>query len=199
MGQVLRVQDIAWGHILALKVVFRSWALGRMPCSSSSRSFADDAAAPPELLGVFDYGNWPLGEPLLHDGGGRRAWPGRAAALRPTSRGAVALTQLLLALGYSTSRAWCTATSSGQRARAPGRHRQLMDFGLTEYAGRLRRPARHPAYMAPEMIKRGPMDQRADLYAVGCLAYELLTGQPPFGASGPATWCARTCRRPRPP
>jgi len=39
-----------------------------------------------------------------------------------------------------------------------------------------------PAYMAPEQAAADPrVDHRADLYAWGCLAYELLTGQSPFG------------------
>ncbi|HEY5545379.1 MAG TPA: protein kinase [Gemmatimonadaceae bacterium] len=39
-----------------------------------------------------------------------------------------------------------------------------------------------PAYMAPEQICADPaMDHRVDLYAFGCLSYELLAGQTPFG------------------
>jgi TolB-like protein/Tfp pilus assembly protein PilF/tRNA A-37 threonylcarbamoyl transferase component Bud32 len=38
-----------------------------------------------------------------------------------------------------------------------------------------------PAYMAPEQISADPtIDHRADIYSFGCLAYELVSGKPPF-------------------
>ena len=44
-----------------------------------------------------------------------------------------------------------------------------------------------PAYMAPEQGSGDPAtDHRADIYAFGCLAYEVLTGAPPFGIRPPA-------------
>lgn len=43
-----------------------------------------------------------------------------------------------------------------------------------------------PAYMAPEQVAADPhVDHRAGLYAVGVLAYELLSGEPPFVAATP--------------
>ena len=43
-----------------------------------------------------------------------------------------------------------------------------------------------PAYMAPEQAAGDPnIDHRADIYAFGCMAFEILTGQPPFGARAP--------------
>lgn len=37
-----------------------------------------------------------------------------------------------------------------------------------------------PAYIAPELVRGGPADHRADIYALGCLAYELVAQLPPF-------------------
>jgi serine/threonine-protein kinase len=57
-----------------------------------------------------------------------------------------------------------------------------------------------PAYMAPEQLAADPAaDHRIDVYAVGLLAYELLSGQSPFvGTSPQATMAAQLTRVPDP-
>jgi serine/threonine-protein kinase len=57
-----------------------------------------------------------------------------------------------------------------------------------------------PAYMAPEQLAADPAaDHRIDIYAVGLLAYEMLSGQSPFvGTSPQATMAAQLTRVPDP-
>ncbi len=70
---------------------------------------------------------------------------------------------------------------------------KVLDFGLamiindtSSIESKTERKVRGtPAYMAPEQILGGdPVDARADLYALGCVAYFLLTGHPPFDEGG---------------
>ncbi len=70
------------------------------------------------------------------------------------------------------------------------RHALVTDFGVakavSEATGRQQLTTAGvalgtPAYMSPEQAAADPqIDHRADIYAVGALAYELLTGRPPF-------------------
>ncbi len=57
-----------------------------------------------------------------------------------------------------------------------------------------------PAYMAPEQVAGDPdVDHRADIYALGCMAYELLTGQTPFADRTPQrVLAAHLSETPRP-
>jgi serine/threonine protein kinase len=82
---------------------------------------------------------------------------------------------------------------------APGAIRvKILDFGIAKLIGDPQgRPhgARAmseagailgtPAYMAPEQCLGGiELDARVDVYAIGCLLFEMLTGRPPFVAAG---------------
>ena len=72
-----------------------------------------------------------------------------------------------------------------------GRAPVLVDFGLvTRFPGPLGKEvlgagvmAGTLAYMPPEQIRHEAVDARADLYALGCILHELVTGQRPFTAT----------------
>ncbi len=76
-----------------------------------------------------------------------------------------------------------------------GRHALVMDFGvakaLSDATGRQSLTTvgialGTPTYMAPEQAVADPhVDHRADIYAFGVVAYELLAGRPPFTGANP--------------
>ena len=55
-----------------------------------------------------------------------------------------------------------------------------------------------PYYMSPEQGHAEPTDQRSDLYSLGCIFYEMLTGERPFGASSPMGVIYKHANAPRP-
>src|SRR4029077_16098905 len=87
---------------------------------------------------------------------------------------------------------------------------KLLDFGLVLAQGlgqdgeKLTQEgaiAGTPAYVSPEQASgREDLDARSDIYSVGCLAYFLLTGQPPFaGRSAVRVLAAHLYEPPVPP
>src|SRR5262249_59217781 len=57
-----------------------------------------------------------------------------------------------------------------------------------------------PHYMAPEQVRGKPVDARTDIYALGALAYHLVTGRPPFaGDNAIAIGFAHLSETPLPP
>ncbi len=67
---------------------------------------------------------------------------------------------------------------------------KLLDFGLARMKGELRLTARGavfgtPEYLSPEQARGAEATASSDLYALGCVIVEMLTGRPPFTGSVP--------------
>ncbi|HNC46310.1 MAG TPA: serine/threonine-protein kinase, partial [Acidobacteriota bacterium] len=56
-----------------------------------------------------------------------------------------------------------------------------------------------PAYMSPEHCDGGELDHRADIYSLGVIFYEMLTGQPPFRGRVVSVLSAHLTKKPEPP
>jgi serine/threonine protein kinase len=57
---------------------------------------------------------------------------------------------------------------------------KILDFGLACPIGSENFLAGTPYYMSPEQVQCFPVDQRSDIYSLGLVAYEMLTGKRPF-------------------
>lgn len=86
-------------------------------------------------------------------------------------------------------------------------HVKLVDFGLAAQTGapritfaNLSQIASSPEYISPEQVKGKRGDARSDLYALGVMLYEMVTGRTPFlGANAFAVMNDRLERHPVPP
>ncbi len=106
------------------------------------------------------------------------------------------LREVVDALSYAHARGIVHRDIKPDNVLLANRHALVTDFGvakaLTDSASpggsltSLGMAVGTPAYMAPEQAAADPhVDHRADIYAVGVLAYEMLSGRPPFTGSTP--------------
>ncbi len=85
---------------------------------------------------------------------------------------------------------------------------RLADFGIARATGGLPEEAEHtrvgemlgtPSAMAPEQLRGEAADHRADLWAVGIILYQMLTGRRPFTTTLPTLYAEVFSHEPAPP
>ncbi|GAA2115518.1 hypothetical protein GCM10009759_60550 [Kitasatospora saccharophila] len=86
---------------------------------------------------------------------------------------------------------------------APNGRLKVLDFGIAKYAEGFSdshsRVMGTTAYMPPERFHGRSGDHRGDLYSLGCVLFEFLTGRPPFGTGAPAALMMRHLTEPARP
>jgi len=84
-------------------------------------------------------------------------------------------------------------------------HAKVADFGISKLLTDVLTASYHegligtPAYVAPEILAGEPVDPRADLYSLGCMLYEMATGELPFKGSYPEIAMAKLLPGTEPP
>src|SRR5450432_3161945 len=80
---------------------------------------------------------------------------------------------------------------------------KVMDFGIGKVMQAIRKSTTHSVgtlqYMSPEQIDAGQIDQRSDLYSLGLILFEMLSGAAPFQSESPRELLNMQCTSPPPP
>ncbi len=201
MGTVFLVKDtLDNDRVLALKMI-RADLLTARKSSQFKYEFAALAQLRhPNLVAVYDFGSIPESQACFFtmEYVPGIDWIAVAANHRKSEEGNYTwlydiIVQVCRALQYIHSRGFIHYDVKPGNVRiideetntATATHHpkvKLMDFGLIgQTYGNTQRHARGtPEYIAPELIRGGPVDHRADLYSLGIALYEIVTGSLPF-------------------
>ena len=199
MGSVYRVEHLLMGRQFALKCLNKF-----QQADGSWRRFQNEAKAAhlldhPNLLKVYEFGLLPGGQPFFLMElveGVTLADEIKKLGQLPVDRAVRIFIQVAFAISYAHESKVIhrdIKPSNIMISRKKGEdadHVKILDFGIAKLTGidefnqqTLTKTGEifgSPLYMSPEQCTGAAVDQRSDLYSLGCVFYETLTSAPPF-------------------
>src|SRR5215472_13089018 len=202
MGRVYRAEQTNLGRTVAVKII-HPHLVGEE--STAARFITEARAASrlnhPNSVGIIDFGKTPDGQLYLV----MEFLRGRDLARVTYEDGALpfrrivdVLRQTLAALAEAHTENIIHRDLKPENiilepVRSGGDFVKVVDFGLAKIRADEKQPSitspgivcGTPEYMSPEQARGDVLDARSDLYAVGVILYQLLTGRLPFEADSP--------------
>ncbi len=188
MSTVYLAEQTALGREVAVKVMLPEALADEV----SRRRFENEVRTiarleHPHIVGIFEVGRSRDGLPYYAMPYLARGHLGQCDFTQDESRVASTLRALLSALDYAHARGVIHRDVKAENVLFDEANRPLLaDFGIALRHGYSPRVTMaglavgSTAYMAPEQARGENVDHRADLYSVGVLAYEMLTGRLPY-------------------
>jgi hypothetical protein len=215
MGEVYLAEHVNLGRKEALKILHPAFARDPQFVARFRREArATNRVSHPNIVAVFDFGQLPDGRFFL-----AMEYADGESVDSALIRGPLAIPRALAILAQLAEAAHAAhqcgvihrdlkpANLVLTTHRGHPDHLKVLDFGIAKIIAPDHQDSvasatdvvfGTPAYMAPERFEGAPGDPRSDLYAIGCIAYELLVGEPPFSGNSVALTHAHM-NRPAPP
>ncbi|HLK38165.1 MAG TPA: protein kinase [Polyangiaceae bacterium] len=202
MGRVYRAEQTNLGRTVAVKII-HPHLVGEE--NAAARFITEARAASrlnhPNSVGIIDFGKTPDGQLYLV----MEFLRGRDLARVTYEDGALpfrrivdVLRQTLAALAEAHTENIVHRDLKPENiilepVRSGGDFVKVVDFGLAKIRADTQQPGitspgivcGTPEYMSPEQARGDPLDARSDLYSMGVILYQLLTGRLPFEADSP--------------
>lgn len=194
MATVLRARDLKHGRDVAVKIVHAELA-DTVSADRFTREIAVVASLQhPHIVALFDSGE--IGRSPFYvmpyvEGETLRDRLGRDGTL-PLGDALRIAREVADALAYAHARGVVHRDVKPANILLSQGHALVGDFGVARAIDRASGGYRltddgfavgTPAYMSPEQLSGDPLDERSDLYSLGCVVYEMLAGVPPFAGS----------------
>ncbi len=190
MGRVYKARDHELDDLVAIKTVLRSGD-GSEASAHDERLLREiqicRKITHPNVVRVYDLGRFPGGIFITMEylQGARLDSLIRREASLPLDKVRWVLQEIATGLEEAHALHVIHRDLKPSNVILAERHLKILDFGIARMAGDSKLTQTgfavgSPLYMSPEQLQGLPLDGRSDLYALGVLAFALLTGREPF-------------------